>query len=55
MSEDLIYFYIIDKQTFEPQLENVMYNYMKCTQMMFGKRVRYGITYKQNEMSFDVY
>jgi hypothetical protein len=23
--------------------------------MMFGKRVRYGITFKQNEKSFDVY
>jgi hypothetical protein len=29
-----------------PELENVMYNYMKCTQMMFGRRVRYGITFK---------
>ena len=36
-------------------MENVMYNYMKCTQCMFGKRVRYGITYKQNEKCFDVY
>ena len=28
---------------------------MKCTQCMFGKRVRYGITYKANERCFDVY
>ena len=55
VSEDYVYFYIINKKTFEPELENVMYNYMKCTQMMFGKRVRYGITFKQNEKSFDVY
>jgi hypothetical protein len=45
-TEEKIYFYLIDKETFEPNLENVMYNYMKCTQCMFGKRVRYGITYK---------
>jgi hypothetical protein len=54
-TEEHIYFYLIDKETFEPDLENVMYNYMKCTQCMFGKRVRYGITYKANEKCFDVY
>ena len=32
-----------------------MYNFMKCTQVMFGKKVRYGITYKNNERGFDVY
>lgn len=25
-----VYFYIIDKETLEPELENVMYNYMNC-------------------------
>lgn len=54
-TEKLVYFYIINKETFMPELENVMYNYMGCTQMMFGKRVRYGITYKTNQRSFDVY
>ena len=38
-----------------PNLENVMYNYMCCNQMMFGSRVRYGISYKQNQKSFDIY
>ena len=38
-----------------PELENVMYNFMGCNQMMFGKRVRYGISYKSNQKSFDVY
>ena len=46
--DDRIYFYLIDPKTFEPTLENVMANYMGCTQMMFGSRVRYGITYKTN-------
>lgn len=54
-ADDLIYFYIIDRETLVPKLENVMYNYMKCSQMMFGSRVKYGITYKTNEKSFDVY
>ena len=30
-TEEYIYFYLIDKETFEPELENLMYNYMKCT------------------------
>lgn len=38
-----------------PTLENVMYNYMGCNQMMFGSKVWYGITYKTNERSFDIY
>jgi hypothetical protein len=51
----LIYFYLIDETTFMPTLENVMYNYMQCNQMMIGSMRRYAITYKQNEKSFDIY
>jgi hypothetical protein len=54
-SEKLIYFFIIDEVTFMPKLENVMYNYMHCNQMMIGSMKRYAITYKQNENSFDIY
>ena len=39
----------------EPRLENVMYNFMNCTQMLFGSKVRYCITYVQGEKSFSVY
>jgi hypothetical protein len=46
---------VIDPETFEPTLENVMYNYMSCNQMMIGAMKRYSITYKQNERSFDIY
>jgi hypothetical protein len=42
-------------ETYEPQLENVMYNYMQCNQMMIGKKVRYSICYKTNQKSFDIY
>jgi hypothetical protein len=38
-----------------PQLENVMQNFMNCSQMMFGKTVRYGITFKTNQRSFDIH
>ena len=52
---DHIFFYIIDPVTFIPELENVMYNYMNCSQMMFGSKVKYCITYKSNQKAFDVY
>jgi len=32
-----------------------MYNFMGCNQLMFGSKVRYGIAYKTNERSFDIY
>ena len=54
-TEQLIYFYLINQETFMPELENCMYNYMGCNQMMFGRRVRYGISYKTNECSFEIY
>jgi len=47
-----IYFYLIDKETFMPKLENVMYNFMECSQLMFGTRVRYGISFKINQPGF---
>lgn len=50
-----MYFYIIDKETFMPELENVMQNFMNCSQMMFGSKVKYGITYKTNNKSIDIH
>ena len=38
-----------------PELENLMSNYMKCSDMMFGSQVKYGITYKTNQKSFDIH
>lgn len=32
-----------------------MYNYMGCNQCMFGSKVRYCVTYKTNQKSFDIY
>ena len=42
-------------ETYEVALENVMNNFMNCSIMMFGAKVKYGITFKTNEKSFDVY
>ena len=53
--EDKIYFYLIDPVTLMPELENVMFNYMNCNQMMFGSKVRYSITYKTNQRSIEVH
>lgn len=54
-SDKLIYFYIIDKDTFKPELENVMNNFYRCTQMLIGGYNKYSINYKQNQACFDVY
>ena len=54
-TDDRIYFYLINQDTLKPKLENVMYNYMNCNQMMFGSKVRYCITYKTNQKSFTIY
>lgn len=43
-----IYFYLIDLETYQPMLENVMNNYMECSQVMIGKKVRNCIAYKVN-------
>ena len=51
----LIYFYYIDQKTLMPVLENCMYNFMGCNQLMFGSKVRYGISYKQNQKSFEIF
>lgn len=55
VTDEKILFILIDKDTLMPTVENVMYNYMNCSQMMFGKMVRYGITYKTSQMGFTVY
>jgi len=47
-TDEYIYFYLIDKQTFEPKLENVMANYMGCNSMMFGSKVTYAVSFKIN-------
>ena len=46
ITDEKIFFFIIDKETLEPKLENFMYNYMNCSMMMFGPLVRFGITFK---------
>lgn len=32
-----------------------MYNFMNCSQLMFGTRVRYGISYKANQPGFQIF
>ena len=32
-----------------------MSNFMNCSQMMFGSKVKYGITYKTNNRSIDIH
>jgi hypothetical protein len=46
--------YLIDYETLEPTLENVMFNLMECDQMLFGSKRKFCITYKKNEANFEV-
>jgi hypothetical protein len=54
-TEERVYFYLISRETLEPQLENVMFNYMGCSNLLFGARVRYGIAFKASEQGIQVY
>ena len=54
-TERKLFFYIIDKETLMPRLENVMYNFMNCSSLMFGSRVRYGIAFKVSQPDFEIY
>lgn len=45
-TDEKIYFYLINKETFLPKLENVMFNFMNCSQLMFGSKVRFGVSFK---------
>ena len=45
-TDEKIHFYIINQETLEPEPENVMYNFMECSTLMFGPKVRYGVSYK---------
>ena len=54
-TNEKIFFYIIDLETYMPKLDNVMNNYMRCSQMMFGPRVNYCLTFMTNQVGFDIY
>lgn len=52
---DKIYFYLVDEQKCSLCLENVMYNFMQCNQLMFGPRVLFAISYNYNEPDLIIY
>ena len=37
-----------------PELENVMYNYMECDQMILGKMKKFNISYRKNEKNIGI-
>ena len=48
-TDDKIYFYLINNEEFKPKLENVMFNYMGCNNIIFGSDVSFAITYNVNK------
>jgi hypothetical protein len=55
VTDEFIYFFLINETTFMPELENVMGNFMQGSQMMFGPKVRFSITYKANQPGFQIF
>jgi len=45
----------MNKETLEPELENVMSNYLGCSQILFGKKVKYCVTYTTGQRAFDIH
>lgn len=55
-TEEKIYFFIFrDKVGLIPELENVMQNFMECSQMIIGSKVRYCVTFKAGQPDFSVF
>jgi len=50
-----IYFYSIDSETLMPHLENVMFNYLSCSKLLFGARGFYCISYQEGQRSYTVH
>jgi hypothetical protein len=55
ITDEKIFFFLVDQNTLMPKLENVMRNFMNCSMMMIGKFVRFSITYKTNQPGFTIY
>ena len=55
VQQEKIFFYLVDRDTLMPELENVMYNYMQCSYMMIGPKVRYCVTYKNDSRGFNIF
>ena len=50
-----MYVYNLDKETFEPVLENTIVNFMQCNNMLFSANRAYCATYKTNQTGFNIY
>lgn len=55
MTDEKIYFYKFNVKTLVPELDNVMYNFMNCSQMLVGAAVKYCLTFKRNQPNFQIY
>lgn len=53
-SDTKVYFYKMCPETNEPRLENVLYNFVNCVQMIFGGKNVYCVAYKTNQRSFNI-
>jgi hypothetical protein len=49
-----IYFYTLEAKTDEPLLENIIFNFMKCTNVVMGTRAKFFFSYTQLKQGFDI-
>lgn len=54
-TKDSIFFYLIDEDSYELVVENVMNNYMTCSYMLIDQSDLYAVAYKTNQKSFDIF
>ena len=54
-TEKKIFFYLVDKKTLMPELENVMYNFINCSSLLIGSMRRYAVGFKASQKNFEVY
>ena len=50
-----IFIYLMDLQTMVLSLENVIDNFINCSQVMIGRKVKYCISYKTNQKCFEIW
>jgi hypothetical protein len=56
VTELKIYFILLEgKEPYLPSIENVMYNFMRCNNLMFGKMVKNGIAFTINKPGFTLF
>ena len=50
-----MFFYLIDKKTLIPKLDMVMRNYMNCSSLLFGPRIKSAIAFTESQKNVQIH